>query len=281
MADNVEITPGVGVPVASDEIEIGGKKVQVQRIKPIFGADGAGTDVSAASPLPVDDDATQILLSAIKALLEGMGTVKIIDGGSTIGVDDNGTSLTIDDGGSSITVDFSSLPSGSNNIGDVDVISLPELPAGTKAIGKLAANSGVDIGDVDVLSIASGTNKIGDVGLGTRTSGGLSIFRSLDLDETEEEVKATFGQLYWYHFANLASSLRYLKFYNATAAGVTVGSTPPVMTIPLPKESAGHVPIPQGFAFSTAITVAATTGLADADTGAPGANEVVVNLGYA
>ena len=40
------------------------------------------------------------------------------------------------------------------------------LPAGTNAIGKLSANSGVDIGDVDVLSLpalAAGTNNIGDV----------------------------------------------------------------------------------------------------------------------
>lgn len=40
------------------------------------------------------------------------------------------------------------------------------LPAGTNAIGKLAANSGVDIGDVDVTSLPSlpaGTNNIGDV----------------------------------------------------------------------------------------------------------------------
>jgi len=37
------------------------------------------------------------------------------------------------------------------------------LPAGTAAIGKLAANSGVDIGDVDILSIAAGDNNIGNV----------------------------------------------------------------------------------------------------------------------
>lgn len=41
----------------------------------------------------------------------------------------------------------------------VDVVG--SLPAGTNAIGKLAANSGVDIGDVDVTSIAAGTNTIG------------------------------------------------------------------------------------------------------------------------
>jgi hypothetical protein len=79
------------------------------------------------------------------------------------------------------------LPTGSNaigklaansgvDIGDVDVTSLPALPAGTNsigtvilgagtaAIGKLTANSGVDIGDVDVTSLPSlpaGTNAIG------------------------------------------------------------------------------------------------------------------------
>ena len=37
------------------------------------------------------------------------------------------------------------------------------LPAGTNAIGKLAANSGVDIGDVDITSIAAGDNNIGNV----------------------------------------------------------------------------------------------------------------------
>lgn len=41
------------------------------------------------------------------------------------------------------------------------------LPAGTNAIGKLAANSGVDIGDVDVTSIAAGDNNIGNVDIVT------------------------------------------------------------------------------------------------------------------
>ena len=44
----------------------------------------------------------------------------------------------------------------------VDVVAA--LPAGTNAIGKLAANSGVDIGDVDVTSISAGSNIIGKIG---------------------------------------------------------------------------------------------------------------------
>lgn len=57
-----------------------------------------------------------------------------------------------------------SIAAGDNNIGNVDIASA--LPAGTNAIGKLAANSGVDIGDVDVLSlpaIPAGTNAIGKI----------------------------------------------------------------------------------------------------------------------
>lgn len=112
------------------------------------------------------------------------------------------------------------------------------------------------------------------------TSGGLSVFRTLDLDETEEDVKASAGQVYGYYFANVATSTRYLKWYNATAASVTVGSTTPVLTFPLPASSAGHVSFPHGIAFSTAICVAATTGVADADTGAPSANDVIFNCFY-
>ena len=47
----------------------------------------------------------------------------------------------------------------------VDIVGA--LPAGTNAIGKLAANSGVDIGDVDVTSIAAGDNNIGNVDIVT------------------------------------------------------------------------------------------------------------------
>lgn len=161
----------------------------------------------------------------------------------------------------------------------VDIVGA--LPAGTNAIGKLAANSGVDIGDVDITSIAAGSNLIGDVNLQARTGGGgTSIFRSLDLDESEEEIKASAGAVYGYAWGNTNASARFLKFYNATAANVTVGTTTPVLTMYLPPTSAGHIAWDYGIPFSTAITAAATTGIADNDTGAPGANEVSINVFY-
>lgn len=116
------------------------------------------------------------------------------------------------------------------------------------------------------------------------TAGGLSIFRSLDIDETEEDVKTSAGQVYGWWITNLATSTRYVKFYNATAANVTVGTTTPVMTLPIPGNSTDDIAAnalgAHGIAFDTAICVAATTGLADNDTGAPSANDVVINIFY-
>jgi hypothetical protein len=161
------------------------------------------------------------------------------------------------------------------------------LQTGSNTIGKLADNTGVDIGDVDVTSISAGTNLIGDVGIsGARTSGGTTLYKNIDVDESEDAVKASAGQVYWIHAMNLSATVKYLKIYNATVATVVVGTTVPDLTFPIPTQGdtngAGFtLSIPNGIAFGTAITIAATTGIADADSGAPGANEVVVNLGYA
>jgi hypothetical protein len=116
------------------------------------------------------------------------------------------------------------------------------------------------------------------------TSGGLLTFRSIDLDETEEEVKASAGQVYSAVITNTSTGTRFVKFYNATAANVTVGTTTPVITIGVPGNATDDTAMvwnpPMGIVFDTAITVAATTAVADADTGAPGANDVIINVFY-
>ncbi len=293
MADNSTL-PAEGDIIAADEI--GG--VKHQRVKVQHGADGSATDVSAASPMPVADSALATLLAdpasetTLAAVLAALGGTLAVDDADTqtalatlIGHVDGLEALltTIDADTSRLEAIQTAVQLLDNAISgsemQVDVVAA--LPAGTNAIGKLGANSGVDIGDVDVTSISAGSNLIGDVGLGVRTGSGLTVFRSLDLDETEEEIKGTAGRLYGYYFANLADSVRFLKLYNATAASVTVGSTTPLLTLPFPAGGVGHIEFPHGIPFSTAITAAATTGIADADTGAPGANEVVLNAFYA
>ncbi len=154
-------------------------------------------------------------------------------------------------------------------------------------IGYLAdetATDSVDEGDAGIARMTLDRKVI--VTTQGHTAGGLTIFRSLDLDETEEEVKATGGTVYGMWVTNTATTTRWIKFYNATAASVTVGTTTPVITIGIPGNSSDDIsgafgPSGIGLAFSTAITVAATTGVADSDTGAPGTNDVIINVFYA
>ncbi len=147
--------------------------------------------------------------------------------------------------------------------------------------------------DPGFASVVSAINTASDPAINVTptadSADGLSIFRSLDLDETEEAVKATAGNLYKLRITNFATSVRYVKLYNDTVANVIVGTTasPTLMdTIPVP---AGSATVPTvitenygglGAAFSVALTLACTTGLADNDTGAPGASEVVVSAYY-
>jgi len=89
--------------------------------------------------------------------LDADGAVHIADGGNTITVDgtvDLGSTdnAVLDAIATSLALIDNAIPSG--NELQVDVVA--SLPAGSAAIGKLAANSGVDIGDVDVTSVVPG-----------------------------------------------------------------------------------------------------------------------------
>ncbi len=115
--------------------------------------------------------------------------------------------------------------------------------------------------------------------------GGYSVYRNLDVDEspTGQSAKDAPGRLYSCEVINdTASTKEYLKIYNATAANTTVGTTTPVITVPLPAAAVKTRLdfTPYGIPFTSGITFAATTALADSDTGAPAANAVVINCLY-
>ncbi len=299
MADNIELNAGSGGAVIATDDD---GTAHHQYVKLEFGADNTQTKVTSSVGLPVGDAG-------------GSLTVDQPTGTNLHMVVDSGTVTTV------------------STVTSVTAIA-NALPAGTNAIGKLAANSGVDIGDVDVTSLTPGTtasslgkaedaaHTTGDVGvmaLGVRAAsptersagptdgdyepfatnevgavwttptasanGGLSIFRSLDIDESEEEIKASAGTVYGMWVTNTATSTRFIKFYNATAANVTVGTTTPVITIGIPGNTSDDVsgsfgPGGIGIGFTTAISVAATTAAADNDTGAPSAGDVIINVFY-
>ena len=252
------------------QLSVVGSGVEATALRVTIASDSTGL-------LSVDDNAGSLTIDNAQLSVVGSGTeatalrVTIAsDSTGVLSIDDNAGSITVDG-----TVTINAIPAGSNNIGDVDVLT---IAAGDNNIGN------VDI--VTLPALVAGTASIGNVGLIGRTTGGMTIFRSLDLDETEEEVKATAGQVFSITAFNSTAAPLFLKFYNLTAANTTVGTSTPVLTFMVPanadSDGAGFVwNNTIGYAFGTAISVAVTTAIADADVGAPGANACSVNIGYA
>lgn len=104
-------------------------------------------------------------------------------------------------------------------------------------------------------------------------------YRTIDLDETEEQVASGPQRMFSFHAANLhATDARYVHFYDALIADVTVGTTVPKLTYAIPAGQQRTPDIPGGVRFNTGIAAACTTGITGA--GAPGANECVLNVIY-
>ena len=105
-------------------------------------------------------------------------------------------------------------------------------------------------------------------------------YRNLDVDESGDLAITGPKQLFGWIVTNMDSqNIHYLKIYDKATAP-TVGTDTPKITIPLFTSHTYIDEIMGGIDFSLGIGVGATTGLADADTGAPGANEIVVTLLY-
>ncbi len=119
----------------------------------------------------------------------------------------------------------------------------------------------------------------------SRTTGGATIERLISAGSVNStSVKGSAGTLLGAFVTNSNSAVRYLKIYNKATAP-TVGSDTPVLTLAIPgnTDTSGfnlHLPT-MGLAFGTGIGMALTTGIADNDTGAVAANEIVVSLFYA
>lgn len=117
---------------------------------------GAGTDTTTAIGIavPASGGAVVVPGDATAGLKVDLGADNdvTVTGSVTAnaGTNLNTSALALETGGNLATV--AGAVSGSEM--QVDVVAA--LPAGTNAIGKLAANSGVDIGDVDVLSVVPG-----------------------------------------------------------------------------------------------------------------------------
>ena len=215
------------------------------------------------------------------------------DSTGVLSVDDNGGALTVDQGtAANLNMTEASAASIKTAVEIMDDWDESDRAKVNPIAGQagVAGNTGTVGATTQRVTLATdvalpaGTNLLGATTPRPETANGLSIFRSLDLDETEEAVKATAGQVYGWFIANTATTTRFVKFYDDTVANVVVGSTTPVITFGIPGNTSDDIAAnalgAMGITFANAITVAATTGVADADTGAPAANDVIINVFY-
>jgi len=152
-------TNAIGKLAANTGVDIGDVDVTTLPAITIAAAQTLATVTAITNVVHVDDNASTISIDdgAGAITVDFAGTAPPIGAGVeatalrvTLATDSTGV-VSIDDNGGAITVDGSL-----TTVSAVTAIT-NALPAGTNAIGKLAANSGVDIGDVDVASMPADT----------------------------------------------------------------------------------------------------------------------------
>src|SRR3989344_1428993 len=111
------------------------------------------------------------------------------------------------------------------------------------------------------------------------TSGGLSVYRNINLVATGINIKSSAGQIYGWVLFNDSAAVRYVKLYNKSSSP-SVGSDTPFMTIPLPAGGGANVNFTSGITLSNGIGIGATTGITDLNTSSPAAYDVIVNIIY-
>lgn len=375
MADNE--TTGTGKAVATDKVTYSGDADQnVQLIRPVAvtGSEGAKTVIDHSYGSGVVDTGTQrFVLATDVALPAGTNNIGDVDvlsvpaplstagGGTeatalrvTIANDSTGV-VSIDDNGASITIDgtvTANLAAGTNNIGDVDVLSVP-APLSTAGGGTEAtalrvtiANDSTGVVSIDdngasitvdgtvTANLAAGTNNIGDVdvltvngvapafGSGVRgatvqrvtiatddvvpasqsgnwtvqpgntanttpwlvtqtpaTSGGLTTYHLVSAATTNAtNIKASAGQVYGWYIYNNNAAVRKVAFHN-TAGTPTAGASV-FFSLVIPANSGANVAFPSGIAFSTGIAITTVTEVTDAGSTAVGLNDLIINIFY-
>ncbi len=105
------------------------------------------------------------------------------------------------------------------------------------------------------------------------------VSRNLDVDESGDCQVSHMCMVFGILATNLRASTLYLKVYDKASAPNQ--NDTPTLTIPVP--SSGTIQIvggKGGIEFKNGVGLRATTGISDNDTGAPDANEMVVNILY-
>lgn len=117
------------------------------------------------------------------------------------------------------------------------------------------------------------------VGIGPQTTGGLTTYHLVSAGSTNaSSVKASAGQLYGWYIYNSNAAARKVAFHNT--AGTPSAGASIFFSLVIPPSSGANVFSAIGIPFSTGIGITTVTGLADSDSAAVAANDLIINLFY-
>jgi hypothetical protein len=230
-----------------------------------------------------------------QATMANSEPVVIASDQSAIPITDNAGSITID-GSVGIT---GAIPAGTNNIGDIDVLSV--IPGtGATNLGK-AEDAAHTSGDVGIMALGVraasptersagptdgdyvpvGVNEVGAqwVSVTPSANGGCSTFTLVSAATTNAtNIKAGAGNVYGWYIYNSNAAARKIAFHN-TAGTPTAGASV-AFSIVIPPTSAANVFSENGIQFSTGIAITTVTGLAANDNAAVALNDLVIAIFY-
>lgn len=247
--------------------------------------------VSAANPLPI---------SAVQS-----GTWTVQQGGAPWSVSQSGTwnigtvttvtavtSLT-QMNGAAISMNTGVRDAGTQRVTIATNDIVPVSQSGTWTVQQGGSNWSINVAQMNGVAVtmgngASGTgvqrvtladDGTGIVGLFPRTSGGLTTFHLVSAATTNAtNIKASAGQVYGWYIYNSNASARKVAFHN-TAGTPTAGASI-YFSLVIPPTSGANVEFTQGLVFATGIAITTVTGLADSDSAAVGANDLIINIWY-
>jgi hypothetical protein len=96
---------------------------------------------------------------------------------------------------------------------------------------------------------------------------------------TPVQIKTSGGRIKTYSFFNGANAIRYVRLYDQLRSPLQASDTP-FWRVGIPATAEVHLPLSDGLPFMTALWIAVTTGVADTDTTAPSANDVIINMSF-
>lgn len=204
MADNTTLNSGTGGDVISTD-DIAG--VKVQRVKVQHGADGSATDVSAASPLPVDGSGvTQPVSGTVTANL-GATDNAVLDNIVT-NTADNATQTTL----SALNAKFvTGTVIGDVNLGASDATNLNNVDTATTAMNAKLV-SGTVIGEVELGAASTAAGDLAKAEDAVHASGDVGVMALAVRNDTLAALGSTDGD-----YAPLQVDANGALFVSATA----------------------------------------------------------------